>query len=131
MSDSLPPHGLQPTRLLCSWNSPGKNDGVGCYFLLQGIFLTQGSNPSLLHWKANSLQLMPPGKPKIASSVSIYLSARPIREKSPFAQLNEFRGRTHRRRNDLLNKDPSTGHLLFSCRFNFCDTERIHNYCSF
>ena len=42
------PHGLQPTRLLCPWNSSGKNTGVGCYSLLQGIFLTQGLNPSLL-----------------------------------------------------------------------------------
>ena len=36
--------GLQLGRLLCPWNSPVKNTGVGCYFLLQGIFLTQGSN---------------------------------------------------------------------------------------
>ena len=35
VSDSLWPHGLQPTRLLCPWNSPGKNMGVGCHFLLQ------------------------------------------------------------------------------------------------
>ena len=35
--------------LLCPWDSPGKNTGVGCYFLLQGIFPTQGSNPGLLH----------------------------------------------------------------------------------
>ena len=35
MSDSLQPHGLQPTWLLCSWNFPGKNVGVGCHFLLQ------------------------------------------------------------------------------------------------
>ena len=34
-SDSLQPHGLQPTRPLCPWNSPGKNTGVGCHFLLQ------------------------------------------------------------------------------------------------
>ena len=37
------PHGLQPTRLLCPWNFPGKNTGLGCRFLLQGIFATQGS----------------------------------------------------------------------------------------
>ena len=49
MSDSLRPHGLGPTRLLCAWNSPGKNAGVGCHCLFQGIFLTQGSNPGLLH----------------------------------------------------------------------------------
>ena len=30
------PHGLQPTRLLCPWNFPGKNNGVGCHLLLQG-----------------------------------------------------------------------------------------------
>ena len=37
MSDSLRPYGLQPTKLLCLWNSPGKNTGVGSHFLLQGI----------------------------------------------------------------------------------------------
>ena len=35
-------------RLLCPWDSPGKNTGVGCHALLQGIFLTQGSNLHLL-----------------------------------------------------------------------------------
>ena len=45
----LAPHGLQPARLLCPWNSPSKNTGVGCHFLLQGIFPTQGLNPGLLH----------------------------------------------------------------------------------
>ena len=49
MSSSLGPLGLQPTRLLCPWDSPGKNTGVGCHFLLQGIFLTQGSKLGLLH----------------------------------------------------------------------------------
>ena len=39
--DSLWPHRLQPTRLLCPWDSPGKNTGVGCHALLQGIFLTR------------------------------------------------------------------------------------------
>ena len=40
---------LRPPRLLCPWDSPGKNIGVGCQFLLLGIFPTQGSNPDLLH----------------------------------------------------------------------------------
>ena len=35
MSDSVRPHGLQPARLLRPWDSPGKNTGVGCHFLLQ------------------------------------------------------------------------------------------------
>ena len=47
--DSLRPHGLQHTRLLCPWNSPGKNTGVGCHSLSQRIFPTEGSNPGLLH----------------------------------------------------------------------------------
>ena len=49
--------------LLCPWDSIG----VGCHFLLQGIFPTQGSNPCLLrllHWQVGSLPLVPPGKPK-------------------------------------------------------------------
>ena len=49
MSDSLQPYGLEPIRLLRPWDFPGKNTGVGCHFLLQGIFLTQGSNPGLPH----------------------------------------------------------------------------------
>ena len=39
VSSSLYLHGLQPTKLLCSWNFPGKNTGVGGRFLLQDIFL--------------------------------------------------------------------------------------------
>ena len=35
VSNSLWPHGLQPSRLLCPWDSPGKSTGVGCHFLLQ------------------------------------------------------------------------------------------------
>ena len=40
---------VAPTSLLCPWNSPGKNTGVGIHSFLQGIFLTQGSNPGFLH----------------------------------------------------------------------------------
>ena len=63
---TLKPYGLQPTRPLFLWDSPGKNTGVGCHALLQGIFLTQELNPcllSLLHWQAGSLPLAPPGIP--------------------------------------------------------------------
>ena len=49
VSDSLHPHGLSPTRLLCPWDSPDKNTGVGSRSLLRGIFSTQGSNRGLLH----------------------------------------------------------------------------------
>ena len=49
ISDSLWPHGLWPTRLLCPWASLGKNTRVGCCALLQGIFPTQKSNLGLPH----------------------------------------------------------------------------------
>ena len=49
VSDFVWSCGLELARLLCSWDSPGKNTGVGGHALLQGIFLTQGSNPHLLH----------------------------------------------------------------------------------
>ena len=48
VSDSLCPYELQPSRLLCLWDSLGKNTGVGGHVLLQGTFLTQGLNPHLL-----------------------------------------------------------------------------------
>ena len=62
---------LQLCPILCNpilwtWGSPGKNTGVGCHCLLQGIFPTQGSNPHLSHllnWQVGSLPLTPPGKP--------------------------------------------------------------------
>ena len=47
MFNSWQPQGLQPPRLLCPWDSPGKNTAVGCHALFQGIFLTQGSNLSM------------------------------------------------------------------------------------
>ena len=47
--DSLQPRGLQPTRLFHPWDFPGKSTRVGCHFLLQRIFPTQGLNPGLLH----------------------------------------------------------------------------------
>ena len=49
MSHSLGPYRLEPARLLCPWNSQGKNTGVGSHFLLQVIFPIQDSNLGLLH----------------------------------------------------------------------------------
>ena len=76
--DSLQPHGRLPTRLLCPWNSPGKNTGGDCHFLLQGIFPTQGSNQSLLclHWQVDSLPLAPAGKPHVYTYRYMYTRAR-------------------------------------------------------
>ena len=48
MSDSLQTQELKSTRLVCLWDFPGKNTGLGYHFLLQGIFPIQGSNPCLI-----------------------------------------------------------------------------------
>ena len=64
VSTSLQLSGLQPTRPLCPRDFSGKDTGVGCHFLLQGVFLTQGLNSHLLcllHWLADSL---PNAKPQ-------------------------------------------------------------------
>ena len=75
-ADSLRPHGLQPSRLLCPWDFPGENTGVGCHLLLQGILPTQGLNPSLLpatlHWQVDSSPLDPPGQVSTLSQLSHY-----------------------------------------------------------
>ena len=52
------------SRLLCPWDSPGKSTGVDCHFLLQGIFLTQGSNVGLQHWRQILYSLSHPGTPE-------------------------------------------------------------------
>ena len=60
------PMDCNPPRSSVHGDSPGKNTGVGCHTLLQGIFPTQGSNPHLLcllHCQVCSLPLTPPGKP--------------------------------------------------------------------
>ena len=83
MSDSLQHHKPQPIRLLCPRAFPGKNTGVGCHFLLQGIFPTQGLNLGLLHllhWQVDSLPLYHLGSPimlcaqaKINRNLLLYL----------------------------------------------------------
>ena len=55
-------------RLLCQWDFPGKNIGLGCHFLLQGIFLTQELNLCLLHWQADSLLLSHQGRPLLSDT---------------------------------------------------------------
>ena len=69
---------VYPGRLLCPWDFSGKNTGVGCHFLPQGLFQTQGWNPRLLcllHWQAGSLPPVPPGKPSFLDGSSSKESA--------------------------------------------------------
>ena len=57
----------QPSRLLRPCDSPGKNTGVGCHFLHQGIFPTQGSNPGLPHFRRTLYPLSHQGSPELPS----------------------------------------------------------------
>ena len=53
VSDSLQPHGLEPARFLCPWDSPGKNISLGCHFLLQNLWeysQYQQSQPAASPW---------------------------------------------------------------------------------
>ena len=59
ISDFLRPHGLQPASLLCPWDFPGKNTGMGCCFLLQGI------EPTSSALAGRFFTTEPPGKPWI------------------------------------------------------------------
>ena len=61
------------SRLLCPWDSPGKNTGVGCHALLQGIFPSQGSNLDLLHCRQILYHLSHQGSPDWVSKFSQYL----------------------------------------------------------
>ena len=70
VSSSLQPHGLYSPR-----NSPGQNTGVGSYFLLQGIFPTQGSNPGLSHCRWILYQLSHKGSPRILKWVAYCFSS--------------------------------------------------------
>ena len=91
------PHGLKTPRLLCPWNSPGKNSGVGCHSLLQGIFLTQEpvslAPPAL---QADSLPSEPPGKPEFLYSKVKFLRA---------IQLQAWRGEIYQSKLGLLGRE--------------------------
>jgi len=76
VSDSLSPHRLLLTRLLCPWDSLGKNTEVGCHALLQGIFPTQGSDPGLPHYRHIIFHLSSQGSPRILECIAYPFSRR-------------------------------------------------------
>ena len=80
--------GTVARQLLCPWGFPGKNTGVGCHFLLQGVFQIQGSNLHLLHWQADSLPLSHPGSPQVLQA--------PTKEDTAqlFSSLHKLAGKT-------------------------------------
>ena len=69
-SDFFRPSGLQPAKLLCPWDSPVKNTGVGCHALFKGIFPTQKSNQGLLHCRWILYQLSYQGSPYIHTAAA-------------------------------------------------------------
>ena len=72
MSDSVRPHRRQPNRLLCPWDSPGKNTGVGCHFLLRCMKVKSESEVAQSHLTlSDPMDCSPPG-----SSVHGILQAR-------------------------------------------------------
>ena len=77
--DSWQPLGLQPGRLLCPWDSPGRNTGVGRHALLKGIFQNQGSNSDLPHCRWILYRLSHQGSPRILEKV-----AYPFSRESPW-----------------------------------------------
>ena len=119
------PYGLQFTRLLCSWDSPGKSTGVGCHALLQGIFTTQVSNPCLLcllHWQVGSLPLMPPGKPRKGTTLVLSILFKTCGvDRSHGLQFLLYSSRTGHRRCYLGNKAGPVGcqslQILLLCCF--------------
>ena len=82
MSDSLQSHGLWPTRLLCRWNSPSKNTGVGCHSLLQGNVPTQGLNPGLPHCRQILYHLSQQGSPRTLEWIVYPFSSRSCRPRN-------------------------------------------------
>ena len=64
MSDTLATPWTVAHKAALTMESPGKNTGVGCHFVLQGIFSTQGSNLGLLHWRQTLQPLSHQGSPK-------------------------------------------------------------------
>ena len=94
------PPGLQHTRLLCPWDFPGNNAGVGYHFLLPGLFPNQGSNLSLLHWQGDSLPLSHLGSTQIIHLLFHLLTASTRSVSTTFhlavPKTNDFTGFFHR-----------------------------------
>ena len=77
-SNSLQPHGLWPSKLLCPWDSPGNNTGVGSLSLLQGISPTRESNLGLLHCRQILSRLSHQGSPCVNYTSNSFLKTKNI-----------------------------------------------------
>ena len=129
VSSSLQPYGLQPTRLLCPWDFPGKNTGVGCHFLLQEIFPTQESSLHLLHWQVDSLPLCRWGSLDI-----IYQGGNNVEGRLGGGNLSQRDSQQHRSSLSALilhssKFHPSRGLSCLSLQFFWFHTlQQLHSY---
>ena len=106
------PHGLKPARFFCPWNFPGKNNGMGCHFFLQGMFLTQGLNPHLrcfLNWQVDSLPLHHQGSPMKVSQANRRMDRESVRCSSQ--KEKDLCAETHLHRCWVLKTRPSVHSL--------------------
>ena len=92
MSSSSRPHGLVAHQAPLSMEFSSKNPGVGCHFLLQGIFPARGSNSCVLHWQAYSLPLHHPGRPLNSLQARKVLSNAVYPQQGPNESLHKARG---------------------------------------
>ena len=90
VSDPQRPHGLQPTRLLRPWDSPGKNTGVGCHFPLQGMKVELPSRDDKIHIQHNSSFRVPLEKHLILSAFQIPEKQSDIKREKFFAALENI-----------------------------------------
>ena len=90
MSDSLKPLDYRPPGSSVHGDAPGKNTGVGCHALLQGIFLTQGLNPGLLHCRWILYQLSHQGSPQGLILESKFSKTYPRKSYFTFKQVTQM-----------------------------------------
>ena len=96
MSDSARPHRQPPTGPLCPWDSPGKNTGVGCHFLLQCMKVKSESEVAhLCPTLSNPMDCSLPAPPSMGFSRQEYWSGAPL--PSPFTTLQPYKEGTEKR----------------------------------
>ena len=91
MSNSVQPHGWQPTRLPCPWDSPGKNTGVGCHFLLQCMKVKSESGVAQLYpTPSNPMDCSLPGSSVLGFSRQEYWSGVSLPSPIELAMLSNY-----------------------------------------
>ena len=128
MSNSLQPHGQQPTRLLCSWDFPGKNTGLGSHFLLQGLFLTQGSNSWLLPHILHCRQILYHWATREALE-SLTTGSAVVRARTSQLQHHWLCGPRHRRTHKPVISKRSPHIVAQASTFSFCENSHSRMSC--